>query len=256
MKKIFVLGVGAQKSGTTWLYKYLSSNVNVNFGAHKEYNIFDYLYIKNCKGFVASKDDKLRHRLQNEKGAYEEYFSSLICNKINITGDITPSYAGLPADCLRLIRGKLESSGFDLKVIFLMRDPFERCWSAIRMQRLLNKEKNKELTDVEELRTKYSSEHFALRTKYNYTIEALESAFSRDQIYYGIYEELFNVQKIKEISKFVGVTCKPKFSQQKFNSSLKLSDEAIVLKSEIKQFYSDVYDFCFKRFPQTKSLWS
>lgn len=252
MKKIFVLGVGAQKSGTTWLHKYLSINVNVNFGARKEYHIFDYLYIKNCKGFVASKDDKLRHRLQNEEGAYEEYFSSLICNKVNITGDITPSYAGLPADCFRLIRSKIESSGFDLKVVFLMRDPFERCWSAVRM---LRKREKIELSELDQLKAAYRSDNFIFRTAYNRTIEALETAFTKEQIYYGIYEELFSDQRIEEISKFIGVPFRPEFSSKKWNVSPKLSDAPVALKNEIKKFYSEVYEFCFERFPQTKSLW-
>lgn len=255
MKKCFVLGVGAQKSGTTWLHRYLADNVNVNFGVHKEYHIWDALYIKECHSFVASKEMSFAYRLQNDHGAYEEYFSSLIYDDINITGDITPSYSGLPVDCFRMIRRKIESSGFNLKVVFLMRDPFQRCWSAVRMARRDKKEKI-DLAEIDELRAAYGSADFIFRTTYNRTIEAIESSFDRDQIYYGLYEELFDVKRIEEISKFIGVPCKPNFSGEKFNVSPKLSDESLFLKSEIKEFYSDVYEFCFERFPQTKSLWA
>ncbi len=253
MKKCFVLGVGAQKSGTTWLYKYLSNDVSVNFGPHKEYHIWDALYIKECYGFIAQKDDRLRYHLQNDHGAYEEYFSSLICDGINLTGDITPSYSGLPADCFRLIRRRIESSGFDLKVIFLMRDPFERCWSAVRHSRR-DRKGSVQSAEIDELRLAYANVHFILRTNYKHTIEALESAFNRKQIYYGIYEELFALQKIEEISEFIGVHCNPDFGREQLNVAPKLNDEALSLKSEIRKFYSDVYNFCFERFPQTKSL--
>lgn len=199
MKKCFVLGVGAQKCGTSWLHGYLSNNINANFGALKEYHIWDALYVQECHNFVAHKDDGLRFRLQNEKGAYEKYFSSLICNGINLTGDITPSYSGLSADCFSLIRDKIESSGFDLKVVFLMRDPFERCWSAVRMDRL-NTKKILDMSELDQLEAAYKTKNFIIRTAYNLTIEALEAAFSLDQIYYGIYEELFNDQKIEELS--------------------------------------------------------
>jgi hypothetical protein len=252
MKKYFVLGVGAQKSGTTWLYRYLSNNENVNFGALKEYHIWDALHIKECKNFVAYKEDKLRYYLQNNNGAYEEYFASLICNGINVTGDITPSYSGLSVDCFRLIKRKVESIGFDLRVVFLMRDPFERCWSAVRMDRL---KKNVDITEIHQLRAAYRSADFFFRTAYNLTIEALESAFSKEQLYFGIYEELFEVQKIEEISNFIGVPFKPEFARKKFNVSSKMNDDAVILKSEIRDFYSEVYDFCFERFPQTKLLW-
>jgi hypothetical protein len=254
MKKCFVLGVGAQKSGTTWLHKYLSSNTNVNFGTYKEYHIWDALFIKECNGFAAREKNSFRYRLQNEYGAYEKYFSNLIYDGVNITGDITPSYSGLSADCFKLIREKIESSGFDLKVIFLMRDPFERCWSAVRMNQR-NRSKKMELTEFEELKNSYRTRQFIFRTKYNLTIESLEKAFTKDQIYYGIYEEIFDHHKIEEISKFIGVQFRPEFSKEKFNTSPKMNHVAIALKDEIKEFYSDVYEFCFDRFPQTRLLW-
>jgi hypothetical protein len=252
MKKTFLLGVGAQKSGTTWLHRYLSENKNVNFGACKEYHIWDALYIKECRGFIAHENDELRYTLQNTDGAYESYFSSLMGAGIQLTGDITPSYSGLPADCFGLIRNKLERSGFDIKVVFLMRDPFERCWSAVRMWRRNGKTESPE---IEQLRCAYQSGPFILRTNYKATIESLESAFDMNQIYYGIYEELFDFDKLKSLSDFIGVSFNPELTRKKFNSSPKCDYEASVLREEIREFYSHVYDFCFERFPQTKSLW-
>ena len=41
MKKIFILGVGAQKAGTTWLHRQLIKNSKFNFGHRKEYHVFD-----------------------------------------------------------------------------------------------------------------------------------------------------------------------------------------------------------------------
>ena len=41
MKKIFILGVGAQKGGTTWLHRQLNSNQNIDLGFRKEYHILD-----------------------------------------------------------------------------------------------------------------------------------------------------------------------------------------------------------------------
>jgi len=252
MKKTFLLGAGAQKSGTTWLHGFLSENKSVDFGRLKEYHIWDALYIKECSKFIAPKEDALRHSLQNTAGAYEKYFSSLIRGDVRLTGDITPSYSGLPTSALHLIRDRIESAGFNIKIVFLMRDPFERCWSAVRMDRRNGREASPE---IERLRNAYKSPDFIFRTNYKNTIQALESAFVPHQIYYGIYEELFKPEKIKELSDFLEVSYRPDLASKKFNTSPKIDNEALVLAKEIREFYSDVYTFCRERFPQTESLW-
>ena len=45
-KPIFVLGVGAQKAGTTWLHEYLASLPEVDLGFMKEYHVFDQNYVR------------------------------------------------------------------------------------------------------------------------------------------------------------------------------------------------------------------
>lgn len=45
--------------------------------------------------------------------------------------DITPSYSMLSAGDFAIVRDGLEAKGFDVKVVFLMRDPLERLWSSI-----------------------------------------------------------------------------------------------------------------------------
>ncbi len=39
--KTFLLGVGAQKAGTTWLHRYLADSQQVVRGYRKEYHVFD-----------------------------------------------------------------------------------------------------------------------------------------------------------------------------------------------------------------------
>lgn len=44
-KKIFLLGIGAQKAGTTWLHNQLVLNNNVDLGFAKEYHVLDSIFI-------------------------------------------------------------------------------------------------------------------------------------------------------------------------------------------------------------------
>ena len=72
----------------------------------------------------------LRYAMQNISGLYESYFEGILARGYEVTGDITPSYCALDAASLALIKRRLTRYGFDIKIILLMRDPFERIWSA------------------------------------------------------------------------------------------------------------------------------
>ena len=43
-QKTFVLGVGAQKAGTSWLHHQLASRADTDFGFLKEYHVFDVIF--------------------------------------------------------------------------------------------------------------------------------------------------------------------------------------------------------------------
>ena len=57
MEKTFLLGVGCQKGGTSWLHNYLSKHPNTNMGFTKEYHIFDALYMPECNRFRHKRTD-------------------------------------------------------------------------------------------------------------------------------------------------------------------------------------------------------
>jgi hypothetical protein len=259
MANIFFLGVGAQKAGTTWLYKYLSSQPKANFGPLKEYHIWDAQHL-DSKFWLAKPEDELRYELQNIDGAYENYFSSLMNSDTSFTGDITPSYAGLPEECFELIKKKLEAVGFKIKVIFLMRDPFERCWSAVRMKYRNNMKVSGDaeslISEKEALQNLYKTEEFVMRTDYKKTIESLEAVFLKKEIYYGIYEEMFQIEKIRALADFCNLPFDPEKRLKKVNITTKKNYEGDVLKKEIRQYYQSTYEFCYERFPQTKILWA
>ena len=74
---------------------------------------------------------------------YYDYFDDLWNSspKITTVGDITPSYSGLDSKTLNSIKENLQARGFTIKLLFLMRDPLERIWSACRMTARNNKNK-------------------------------------------------------------------------------------------------------------------
>jgi hypothetical protein len=272
-KPIFLLGVGAQKAGTTWLHKYLRSHPEVDLGFMKEYHVFDQKYvldttpgskqrIKNyLRSFLGSDSRSIRNKFRRNHKHYFSYFRKLVDSpdQVFITGDITPSYAALPVKVLQYIKSSLEKNGFRVRVIFLMRDPVARCISANRMYsspRLLDSPGDAEL-EAELLAKKYHQTRFQIRTRYDQTITNLEQVFTPDELYLGFYEELFSDKAIAEICSFLELPFRPGKYQQVVHGSLVKSELPETIKSEVRSYYSQVYDFVLNRFGQdrVKKLW-
>jgi hypothetical protein len=272
-KPIFVLGVGAQKAGTTWLHEYLGSLPEVDLGFMKEYHVFDQNHVqdttpgrkKRLKNYLDSffRTDSLsiRHKFRRNHKHYFSYFRKLVdgSSQVFITGDITPSYAALPVKVLRYIKSQLEKNGFRVRVIFLMRDPVARCISANRMYsspRLLESPGDGAL-EAELLAKKYQQTRFQIRTRYDLTIINLEQVFTPGELYLGFYEELFSDKAIAEICSFLELPFRPGKYEQVVHGSLVKSELPETIKSEVRSYYSQVYDFTVNRFGQDKmkKLW-
>lgn len=283
-QNIFLLGVGAQKTGTTWLHAYLNSLTDADFGRFIECHVFDALYLPQCAHFMVPdflfiksvlwrikgrlkgvvSENYLRRRMQQNTRVYFDYFAGILKGKENIrlTGDITPSYCGLPVSVYHTIRQEFEKRGIRVKAVFLMRDPVERCWSAVRMHRFY-RAAGKRYIDVkapeeEALRFYFPTEQAAFRTNYHRTIANLEAAFPQEDIYYGFYESLFNENEISRITSFAGVDFAPPDLKKKINATPR--DNGTVssqLKADIAKFYKPVYDFIEMKFAErnVKSLW-
>jgi hypothetical protein len=100
------LGIGAQKCGTTWLYDTLAKHAGIAFPGGKEV-----------------------HYWNSPQGKSIEWYSTLFNDDTQINGDITPAYALLPKTTIEKIYSRFPN----LRLIYLIRDPMERAWSAARM---------------------------------------------------------------------------------------------------------------------------
>lgn len=261
----FLLGVGAQKAGTTWLHRYIQSSERTDLGFAKEYHIWDALHCPECARFRVNsrlplRPNKFRRwRMQRNPGYYFDYFQRLLARDgVALTGDISPSYSCLPRHVFQQILEGCEARGMDLKVVFLLRDPIQRCWSTVRMHRRKGKAKDSvDITAAEEEAVKayYASPNARIRTCYDQTINELEAAIPRERIFYGLYEELFSEQEIERVSRFLGLEPRYEFADNRFNVTQPespLSDETAAL---IAREYEPVYRYCAQRFPETLELW-
>ena len=269
--KTFLLGVGAQKAGTTWLHSQLCKNAFFNPGFTKEYHTFDSIYacqyvdwksswlrklssIDETLPTAGAKKASLLKRLLfvYEPKSYFEYFEKLsdASPRIQLVGDITPSYSILDANAFADIKNGLESVGFKVKVIFLMRDPVERIWSAKRMKRRHAVSSGKMVSSSIEtslLRTLHN-QGSRLKTDYQRVITNLESIFSPDDIFYGFYEELFTQTSYERFRQFISLDLTDPDFKQSINASPKESDLSEEMTVKMCQIYKSTYTFINNRF--------
>lgn len=261
-RKIFLLGVGAQKAGTTWLFDYLASSGHVAINHIKEYHIWDALeMVPSSRRRLITEEQaardfglKIRHFLQQSPENYFNYFPYIMEKQSKrITCDITPSYAALKQTTLEAIQQGFERRGVVTKAVFLIRDPVERIWSSARMKSI-NYTGSAEVSDAQVLAHALTDET-EVRTRYNETLMRLDSVFDAARVYVGLYEEMFEPQPLSALSAFCQVPVRPDLVEKKVNLSPKAKPLGEETKMRIAQHYRAVYDFVAGRFPQAKHLW-
>lgn len=276
--KTFLLGAGCQKGGTTWLFRYLKESPQYVRGYMKEYHVFDALDLETeqlTRNRIMSKAEKaleaarrgeptqawVLHRMAmfGNPELYYDYLAGLLMThpEGRLTADMTPDYGMLPVERFRDIRQGFAQRGVRTVSILLMRDPVERIWSHIRMQaqRFPNMF-DKPLPEV--LRERHPRSNYAMRTRYDHTIAALDEAFEPNELYFGFYEDLFTEDRVREICSFVGIDfVRPEFDRRR-NASERPADpipEDTV--RAVATHFAEVYDAVAARFPDTDlaSLW-
>jgi len=259
--KVFILGVGAQRTGTSWLYHYLSSRPCVYMSEIKEIHYFNGLWnethrlhafnsfssaLKRVTGGVYPPGlpmppvgppvQALVDRLAMFDGgdqAYIDYFCRRVAPHHTHFGEITPAYSLLPVESFRHIRSLFAN----IRVIFFMRDPVHRIVSAMQQTT------NQALLAV--LRNPIMVE----RTRYDVTINNLRAVFPPECLFFGFYETLFCDASIRSLCEFLGLPFKPGEYGQIINAGVR---QPVSLTSDQidagRSVFADTYAFCRREF--------
>lgn len=180
---------------------------------------------------------------------YFDYFESLLKrnDQVLLTADITPSYAALSAERFAAIRQEFDARGVEVRVVFLLRDPVERIWSAERMFHRVHPGEAIEPVETRVLRT-FDNDFHEVRTRYHHTMEALEQAFPASALHYGFFESLFEESTLRGLCEFLGIDFVAPDLSRRLNSSPKSVDLTEATCRRIASHYSDVYDAVGNRF--------
>lgn len=201
----------------------------------------------------------IRPLMQSTECFYFDYFCSLMKGQKTISADITPSYSGLGATRLLKIQQGFEERGVNVKAIILIREPLSRIKSAVRFN-LDRKNYGEGIMPFETnfeaaLDQYYQSEHCTLRTRYQHIIEEARKVFDDDQLHIGVYETMFTEPEMKRLSGFLGIETRSEFGAVRVNKTQGAVYETFIDEA-IKEYYTDVYEYCRLNYPITKDLWA
>lgn len=230
-----VFGIGAQKAGTTWLYDALARHPECHVPPKKEVHYFDVQLmegershfelfaahaIKTAQALPGTRGEALAAVLSvlreqidyleiyaAEEGDHSRYLSWLTRGHAEqrIVADITPAYALLS----RQIFAQLFELSSDTRFVFILRDPVDRLWSAIRMMADVGKGSDSAFRTrarkyIEDLEIGRLTRHID-RSDYQATMTELEAVAPKESILYLFYEELFSDAGVERLAAFLGI---------------------------------------------------
>ncbi len=198
------IGIGVQKSATTWVYKVLEDHPEVTCSQPKELNFFS-------RNF--------------EKGSdwYHTHFNPK--KKNTRLGEISPSYF----TCVEsVVRAKTYNP--NLKIIVVLRDPIERAYSNHLHMIRVNDYPYKDLSFETGLK---ADARYLEQSRYGKHLHKWFQSFSRKNILVLIQENIKEnpVQEAQKLYEFLGIDVKYKslFLDKKANVSYSFKNEKLNL---------------------------
>jgi Sulfotransferase family len=224
----FFVCIGAQKSGTTWLARILSSHPDLFMSPVKELHYFDHVagltqHLSERK--LRSRNRKFIQRLltqwhrfgelKAQRAWYRNYlrgpiddawYASLFAARDGkrFAGEATPEYAIIGADGYRHLR-KLAPHA---RVLFIMRNPVTRAWSqALHHCRVMGHDAMR-LGTANLIAIMEASPNFEALCDYAGTLEAVAKVFPPEQVMTLFYEDMHldREKALRDVCAFIGIS--------------------------------------------------
>ena len=252
----FLIGLGAQKAGTTWLYAYLRDHPDAHVPACKEMNYFDVLYRPKHNMTLGRRERELarqerspRHRITtwiNTKRTlfvpnavppvdlrslrelvemnttadptHSRYRTALLrgYRGQRCVADISPDYSWLKAPDFRKIAADFPNAKF----LYLLRDPVRRSWSDLCMYyQVHGRSSGLEFGDLLDIFVGGEKKHVIRRSRYDQVLAEIEAAVPEDRRLFVFYEDLFADAAVKKICDFAGIAFRSGQYERKVNQS-------------------------------------
>lgn len=169
------LCIGAQKAGTTWLYRNLQAHPQVWFPPAAEGE--PAYYAKESHFF--SDDERFARGL-------DFYARRFAPGRGRIKGDMTPNYAVIPMERIRAVRDAMP----DARLIYMLRNPIERAWSRAMMVLGQQQARKPEAVSDDELFEVLTREDVLINSDYLSVIRNWLQVFPGEQLWIGFLDDV------------------------------------------------------------------
>ncbi|MGK0489110.1 MAG: hypothetical protein ACJAXB_002302 [Candidatus Endobugula sp.] len=195
------LCIGAQKSGTTWLYHQFRKHPQIWLTPVKELHYFDKPHINRYINHIHQRNQLgrfvrslLKKFLLSSNSGWmihfiigfrnDQYYTSLFRPKHNqISGEITPAYGKLDINAIQNIASLIPEA----KIIYLLRNPVDRIWSAMNNYKRTRSDL-KEIS-IQQILDKKGDILFD-HSNYFANLQRWMACYSSDQLFIGFFEEI------------------------------------------------------------------
>jgi hypothetical protein len=253
------LGIGFQKSGTTWLFSQLRSHPEFCVPYRKEFHYFDRNPKYPSPNFIANKffllrmfNPDFRKHLKRDiflplkhkdfsktnwalnfylRTINDNWYLSQFNKTQKLTGEFTPSYSILGIEDIQKIYKLLPN----VKLIALLRDPIDRAWSAYRFYN-----KGNALT-INHAISFFESPLQESRNSYSQSIQNYQSVFPPESLFLGFYDSITEQPEtlINGVVKFIGAKSDLLNKKKLYNRINKSPEQEMPI--EIYNYLKDKY---------------
>jgi hypothetical protein len=230
---IICLGVGATKSGTSWLHRYLAGHPGCHFRSIKELHYFDALERGTVNRQIATRSAEvaaLTARAASGRAGPQVaarladrtdwlrvltagredvpgYIDYLLAGRAGraVVGEVTPAYALVSEDRLHA----MATMAPDVRFVYLMRDPVARLWSHVRM--IAGRRSGTGVADAARCgrilrRTMAGDEpEIATRGDYKSALDKFARAIDPARLLVLVFEDLVSGRAAGRLSAFLGL---------------------------------------------------
>jgi len=233
---VLMFGLGATRTGTSWLNDYLTRHPQCSLREIKEAHYFDAIergtvdfqlrqLAERRETLVARRAEPGkaadRARLERRIAAHDElmallagrtwndaaYMAYLTRNagRARLVGDITPAYALLSVETLRRMAGLAEQVRF----VYILRDPVQRLWSNIRqtlpMRVAARNDPGRTALRIFDRWAEGGEPELAVRCDYSGALERMGRAIPAGNLLVLFYETLFRPDTLTQLCDFLGI---------------------------------------------------
>jgi hypothetical protein len=227
--------IGAQKAGTTWLQRNLRIHPGIWMPKEKELHYFDEKIrlrggpISRLRGDRPA-DERWRRQLRSRFRRFprgleledvtwdlryflgkptDAWYASLFePGRGRITGETTPDYSVLEPEMIAHVHGLMPEA----KIIFMMRSPIERPWSAMDMGFRISGRSWENVKDGRVYRH-FDNRRSRLMTDYRRTLENWGTYYPPERIFVGYLEDIhfFPEELLRRLYEFLGADTSAKY---------------------------------------------